>query len=233
VRVPSVQLDGLAATNLSVAFPDDEQVDLRLPIPGLYNVYNAVAAAAAAYELDVHAAAMDDAIRSAGPAFGRFERIPVPATNGKAGTITLLLVKNPTGLNEVVRTLVDSGVDLTATLFALNDQIADGRDTSWVWDADVEPLLERAGAMVVTGERAAEFGLRAVYGGLDPNGVLYEPDLEQAMYRVLERAREFTEHGHAYALVTYTAMLRMRAIIAGQGWARAYWANEPRKRGRR
>ena len=81
---------------------------------------------------------------------------PVP----RGGTITLLLVKNPTGLNEVVRTLVDSGVDLTATLFALNDGIADGRDTSWIWDADVEPLLERAGAMVVTGERAAEFGLR-------------------------------------------------------------------------
>ena len=53
------------------------------------------------------------------------------------------------------------------------------------------------------------------------------------MYRVLERAREFTEHGHAYALVTYTAMLRMRAVIAAQGWARAYWANEPATRRRR
>jgi UDP-N-acetylmuramyl tripeptide synthase len=231
-RVHDVQLDGLAATNLSVVFTNGEQVPLRLPIPGLYNVYNVAAAAAAAYVLGVYTSAMDEAIRAAGPAFGRFERIPVPATNGKAGTITLLLVKNPTGLNEVVRTLVDSGVDLTATLFALNDEIADGRDTSWVWDADVEPLLQRAGAIVVTGERAAEFGLRAVYGGLDPAGVLLEPDLEQAMYRVLERAREFTEHGHAYALVTYTAMLRMRAVIAAQGWARSYWANEPRTRGK-
>ena len=170
-----------------------------------------------------------DALALAAPSFGRFERIPVPG----GGTITLLLVKNPTGLNEVVRTLMSSGVDVTATLFALNDEVADGRDTSWVWDADVEPLLARAGAMVVTGDRAAEFGLRAVYGGLDPDGVLLEHDLEQAMYRVLERAREFTEHGHAYALVTYTAMLRMRAIIAAQGWARAYWASEPRTRGLR
>ena len=162
--------------------------------------------------------------------FGRFERIPVPA----GGTITLLLVKNPTGLNEVVRTLMASGEDVTATLFALNDGIADGRDTSWIWDADIEPLLQRAGAIVVAGERAEEFGLRAIYGGLDPEGVLLERDLEQSLYRVLERAREFTEHGHAYALVTYTAMLRMRAIIAQQGWARSYWANEPRtKAGRR
>ncbi len=229
VRVARVHLDGLAATNLEVELLGGDGAALRLPIPGLYNVYNAVAAVAAAHEFGIDLAQMDEAIRSAGPAFGRFERIPVPT----GGTITLLLVKNPTGLNEIVRTLVESGVDLTATLFALNDGIADGRDTSWIWDADIEPLLERAGAMVVTGERAAEFGLRATYGGLDPQGVLYEPDLEQAMYRVLERAREFTEHGHAYALVTYTAMLRLRAIIAAQGWARAYWANEPRKRSRR
>lgn len=233
VRVDAVQLDGLATTSMDVELRDGERASIRLPIPGLYNVYNALTAITAADVLGVPLQVMADAIATAGPAFGRFERIPVPGPNGEQGTITLLLVKNPTGLNEVVRTLVASNVDLTATLFALNDEIADGRDTSWIWDADVEPLLERAGAMVVTGERAAEFGLRAAYGGLAPAGVLYEADLEQAMYRVLERAREFTEHGHAYALVTYTAMLRMRAIIAAQGWTNSYWANEPRKRRRR
>ena len=233
VFVERVHLDGLAATRMEVELPDGDHTMLRLPIPGLYNVYNAIAAIAAAHWFGVDQHQMGDGIDSAGPAFGRFERIPVPGPHGEHGTITLLLVKNPTGLNEVVRTLVASEVDLTATLFALNDGIADGRDTSWVWDADVEPLLDRAGAMVVSGERAAEFGLRAIYGGLDPDGVIYEPDLEQAMYRVLERAREFTEHGHAYALVTYTAMLRMRALIAAQGWTSSYWANEPRKRSRR
>ncbi|MCW2926400.1 MAG: hypothetical protein JWM86_368 [Thermoleophilia bacterium] len=228
VAASSIELDGLAATRMTIEV-GDEQVALRLPIPGLYNVYNAVGAIAAAAELGMPLDAMVPAIAAAAPAFGRFERIKVPT----GGTITLLLVKNPTGLNEVVRTLISSGVDVTATLFALNDHIADGRDTSWIWDADIEPLLERAGAMVVTGERAEEFALRAIYGGLDPAGVLLEPDPEQAIYRVLERAREFTEHGHAYALVTYTSMLRMRAVIAAQGWARNYWANEPRKRTRR
>lgn len=229
VAAVNVELDGLAATRVVVELPREEPLSLRLAIPGLYNVYNAVGAIAAANELGVPNETIVESIASSAPSFGRFERIPVPG----GGTITLLLVKNPTGLNEVVRTLVTSGVDVTATLFALNDGIADGRDTSWIWDADLEPLLERAGAMVVTGERAAEFGLRAAYGGLEPDGVLIEPDLEQAMYRVLERAREFTEHGHAYALVTYTAMLKMRAVIAAQGWARSYWANEPRKRSRR
>ena len=226
VAATSIRLDGLAATSLEIQLaPGEPSVAMRLGIPGLYNVYNAVGAMAAAHELGVPGDVLAPALAAAAPAFGRFERIPVPG----GGTITLLLVKNPTGLNEVVRTLVTSGVDVTATLFALNDGIADGRDTSWIWDADVEPLLARAGAMVVTGDRAAEFGLRAIYGGLDPDGVLLEPDVEQALYRVIERAREFTEHGHAYALVTYTAMLRMRAAIAQQGWARSYWANEPKK----
>jgi UDP-N-acetylmuramyl tripeptide synthase len=234
VVADEIELDGLAATNLRVSVDRGlDPVAVRLPIPGLYNVYNVVAAIAAADRLGVSNGHVVDAIATSAPSFGRFERIPVPGPNGEQGTITLLLVKNPTGLNEVVRTLVASGVDLTATLFALNDGIADGRDTSWVWDADVEPLLERAGAMVVTGDRCEEFALRAIYGGLDPDGVLLEPDLEQAMYRVIERARDFTEHGHAYALVTYTSMLRMRAVIADQGWARSYWANEPKKRSRR
>lgn len=229
VAATHIELDGLATTTLTIDV-DGEAIEARLRIPGLYNVYNAVGALAAAYALGVDRDVLPDALMESSPAFGRFERIPVPS----GGTITLLLVKNPTGLNEVVRTLTTSGVDVTATLFALNDGIADGRDTSWIWDADIEPLLQRAGAIVVTGERAEEFGLRAIYGGLDPEGVLLEHDLEQSLYRVLERAREFTEHGHAYALVTYTAMLRMRAIIAQQGWARSYWASEPRtKSGRR
>ncbi|MCW2960847.1 MAG: hypothetical protein JWM25_1653 [Thermoleophilia bacterium] len=225
VAATEVQLDGLAATNLAIDVAGTS-IDVRLRIPGLYNVYNAVAAAASAHALGAPTALIGPALGEASPSFGRFERIPVPS----GGTITLLLVKNPTGLNEVLRTLVDSGVDISATLFALNDHIADGRDTSWIWDADLEPFLAKAGVVIASGERAAEFGLRAIYGGLDPEGVLLEEDLEDAMYRVLERAREFTEHGHAYALVTYTAMLKMRAVIAQQGWARAYWANEPRSK---
>ncbi|MBC7460345.1 MAG: DUF1727 domain-containing protein [Thermoleophilia bacterium] len=228
VAATKVVLDGLGATHVHMRTPDGE-FDVRLKIPGLYNVYNAVGAIAAATVLGVPTARIAEALDEASPAFGRFERIPVPG----GGTITLLLVKNPTGLNEVVRTLTTGNIDLTASLFALNDLTADGRDTSWIWDADIEPLLKRAGAIVVTGERAAEFGLRAIYGGLDPDGVIYEPDIEDAMYRLLERAREFTEHHHAYALVTYTAMLKMRAVIANQGWAKNYWANEPRTKARR
>ena len=92
-------------------------------------------------------------------AFGRFERI---ATGGKS--VVLLLVKNPAGANEVVRTL-ETGVP-PVLVIALNDAIADGQDVSWIWDVDFEPLLARTGRVIVTGDRAAELGLRLVYGGL-------------------------------------------------------------------
>ena len=132
---------------------------MRLPLPGLYNVYNALAAAAAALALD---ASLDEIVTGLGAftaAFGRFERI-------EAGDrrILMLLIKNPAGANEAVRTLEEGGVPATLVI-ALNDRIADGRDVSWIWDVDFEPLLERAERIVVSGERAAELALRFTYAG--------------------------------------------------------------------
>ena len=87
-------------------------------------------------------------------AFGRFERF---AAGDRS--VLLLLIKNPAGANEVVRTLDEAGVPPTIVV-ALNDRIADGRDVSWIWDVDFEPLLARVERVVVAGERAAELGLR-------------------------------------------------------------------------
>ena len=244
VACTQVELDGLAASNVTIdldaglrsggsvsqgdAAPGTasrahvrDPFTVRMRIPGLYNTYNALAAAAAASVTGTSAEVIEHGLDEVSPAFGRFERIPIPGS----GTLTLLLVKNPTGLNEVVRTLVAARVDLTATLFALNDGIADGRDTSWIWDADVEPLLEASpSGIIATGDRAAEFALRCVYGGADVATITVDEDLEHALFELLERAKSFTTHGHAYALVTYTSMLAMREIVTRHGWADAYWA---------
>jgi hypothetical protein len=83
-------------------------------------------------------------------AFGRFERIQLD----KRSLLTLL-IKNPAGANEVVRTLVAGGTP-RVLLVALNDELADGRDVSWIWDVDFEPLLGPLDRLVATGERAAE-----------------------------------------------------------------------------
>ena len=130
----------------------------------------------------------------------------------------MLLIKNPAGANEVLRTL-ETGVPPVLVL-ALNDAIADGRDVSWIWDVDFEPLLPHAGRVVVTGERAAELGLRLVYGGLPQDRLEVVPSLESA----LDRGLELTEAGtDLVVLPTYTAMLGLRAVLTERGLVRPYW----------
>ena len=153
-------------------------------------------------------------IPSFSAAFGRFERIPVDTKR-----LLLLLIKNPAGANEAVRTLVDGGAPGLAVV-ALNDAIADGRDVSWIWDVDFEPLLERVDRLVATGDRAAELALRFKYAGLDEDAVEVEPSLERALDRGLELT---PPGGELVVLPTYTAMLGLQRIVAARGLARPYW----------
>jgi len=147
-------------------------------------------------------------------AFGRFERITL---SGRPAV--LLLVKNPAGTNEVIRTLAADARPKTL-LLALNDRIADGRDVSWIWDVDFEPLLERAHRIVVTGERAAELALRFAYGGYPRDRLEVVPSLERA----LDRGLDLTEPGKELAVLpTYTAMLALQAIATRRGLTRPYW----------
>src|SRR5207237_8608571 len=115
-----------------------------------------------------------------GAACGRFERIAVGDRS-----LLMLLIKNPAGANEAVRTLVE-GRAPTLAILALNDAIADGRDVSWIWDVDFEPLLDGLETLVASGERAAELALRFKYGGLDPASIEVVPDLAAALDRGLE-----------------------------------------------
>ena len=101
------------------------------------------------------------------------------------GRVLLLLIKNPAGANEAVRTLVAGGAPSLAVI-ALNDAIADGRDVSWIWDVDFEPLLEGLERLVVTGGRAAELASAASTAGSTVAAIEVVPDLERALDRGLE-----------------------------------------------
>ena len=131
----------------------------------------------------------------------------------------MLLIKNPAGANEAVRTLVDGGAP-PVVLVALNDRIADGRDVSWIWDVDFEPLLGGTETLVASGERAAELALRFTYGGLGREQVVVEPDLERALDAALGVV---PPGGELVVLPTYTAMLALRRIVAARGHVRHYW----------
>jgi lipid II isoglutaminyl synthase (glutamine-hydrolysing) len=209
----AIELHGLDSAAFELVTPAWTR-RIELALPGLYNVYNAVGAAALARTLGATPDEIVDGLARFSAAFGRFERIPV---NGKR--LLVLLIKNPAGANEAVRTLVDGGAPKLAVV-ALNDAIADGRDVSWIWDVDFEPLLEGVETLVATGDRAAELALRFKYGGLDESHIVVEPHLEAALDRALALV---PDGGELVVLPTYTAMLALQRIVAARGHAKPYW----------
>ena len=207
VEAVAVQLQGMAGARVELRTPQGP-LEVRLPLPGLYNVYNAVAAAAAALELGVPLADVGAALEGFGGAFGRVETIPV---DGRP--VSILLVKNPAGANEVLRTLTleDGRVDLW---LALNDKTADGRDVSWIWDADFELLAGRVGTVTCSGTRAEEMALRLKYAGVEPHAAV-----ERDLGRSLDAAVANGAGRPLYALPTYTAMLELRELLSRRGLA--------------
>jgi UDP-N-acetylmuramyl tripeptide synthase len=207
-----IELRGLLASRFRLIAPAGD-VGVELALPGLYNVYNATAAAALSLTLGASLEDVRAGLARFSAAFGRFERIPA---GGKS--VILLLIKNPAGANEVVRTL-ETGVP-PVLVIALNDAIADGQDVSWIWDVDFEPLLAHAGLVIATGARAAELGLRMTYGGLPGDRLEVVPSLEKALDRGLSLLEAGTD---LVVLPTYTAMLSLRGILAERGAVRPYW----------
>jgi UDP-N-acetylmuramyl tripeptide synthase len=218
VAARSVEFDGLEGSSFDLVTPAGTR-NVRLALPGLYNVYNALAASSLALALGAGLDEVVAGLERFRPAFGRFERIQV----GDRSAI-LLLVKNPAGANEAVHTLVDGGPPPIAVV-ALNDEIADGRDVSWIWDVDFEPFAGAVERLVVTGGRAHELALRFKYGGLAPERIEVEPDLARALDRGLELAGP---GGELAVLPTYTAMLALRRIAAARGLVRHFWEGEER-----
>ncbi len=185
---------------------------VELPLPGLYNVYNALGAAALCHALGVPLAQIAEGLGAVEAAFGRAETIDL---DGRP--LSILLIKNPAGANEVLRTLAleDGPLHL---LIVLNDAIADGRDVSWVWDADFELLAGRVARVTCAGTRAGELAVRLKYAGLDPAQLAVVPELDAA----LSAARAGGE-GPLYALPTYTALLALRDLLARRGAAPEFW----------
>ena len=208
-----IELNGLESVSFRLVTPSGTSF-VRLHVPGLYNVYNALAAASLALNLGAQLGEIVAGIESFNAAFGRFERISV----GDRGLL-LLLIKNPAGANEAVRTIVDGGAPAVAVI-ALNDAIADGRDVSWIWDVDFEPLIPGLTRLVATGDRAAELALRFKYGGLEAGAIDVLPSLEAALDRGLELT---PPGGELVVLPTYTAMLALRRIVGDRGFVRPYW----------
>jgi len=214
VAATEIELRGISGARMNVTTPEGP-IELELPLPGLYNVYNALAAIAAGLRSGVPAETIRTGLESMRAVFGRVETIEVA---GKP--VSILLIKNPAGANEVLRTLSlessDGGLDVW---IALNDKIADGRDVSWIWDADFELLSRDVRRVICSGTRASEMALRLKYAGWPDEAIeVIEPigsSLDDAVTAAPERL---------FALPTYTALLELRTLLAHRGLAADFWA---------
>jgi len=217
-RASRVRLQGAHGSEFFLSTPQGE-ADVKVGLPGLYNVYNALAAAVVAGEAGVGLAEISRGLEAFGGAFGRVERV-------KAGDreAFLLLIKNPVGFNEILRTFV-TGAEAHHVLIAINDNDADGRDVSWLWDVDFEMLADArnegktdAAPFTVSGIRADDMAVRLKYAELPVGPVI--PDREKAIRSALAA----TPPGETlYVLPTYTAMLEIRHTLSEMGYTHPFW----------
>ena len=214
----SVEVDGAVGSHEAGEPPDADGADIEIEVTaglgGLHNAYNVTAAVAAALALGVPAETVRTGIAGVQAAFGRAEQVSL---DGR--TLRLLLAKNPTGVNENIRCLLAEPAPLHL-LVVLNDRTADGRDPSWIWDVDYEPLWDRIGSVTLAGDRCWELALRFSYGGLDPGRF----DVQESLPEALDSAVAATPRGGVlYALPTYTALLDLRAELVRRGAAHDFW----------
>ncbi len=158
VRVVKVQTESFDRVRIQVSIAE-QQHDVVIPLPGLYNIYNALAAITVSHALQINWDAVVSGIEQFKPVFGRGERVQM-----EGRTVRLLLAKNPTGFNEVLRTLFSDNTT-RHVLFVLNDNTADGRDVSWIWDVDFERVVGQTASLVVAGTRALDLAIRLKYAG--------------------------------------------------------------------
>lgn len=171
--------------------------EFRINLVGLYNAYNALGAITTALVNGVDYEVIKDAVLSYKSIFGRAERRVINGHN------TLIqLIKNPTGASEVLKT-----VDLDSNIvIAINDNYADGRDISWLWDSDFEQLKDAKKLVITSGIRAKDMALRLKYAGIPQDKIIVEEDIKSAI-EIAAKSDNIEER--ITILPSYTALLKI------------------------
>lgn len=190
------------STSVNVGI-DGETIKLTYPLPGLFNVYNILATVCVAKVLEISPVDLKERVTKFSAAFGRFQRIQIGNKN-----ILLFLIKNPTGANEVLRTLANRG-NLNL-LIALNDKVADGRDVSWIWDVNWEILKSQTQKVVVSGIRAWDIATRLKYASfkLSKNSIH-----ENIFYSIKYSLSLMNNKDTLIVLPTYTALISVQGAL--------------------
>ena len=234
VRAISVQAESIDRQRVIVGsgLLSESRQELTIPLSGIYNVYNALAAIASTQAIDIAWEPIVTGIEQFKPIFGRGERI-----QAEGRTIRLLLAKNPTGFNEVLRTLCSDGIS-RHILFVLNNNTADGHDISWIWDVDFERCVGNVSTLVVAGSRAFDLALRLKYAGIAQEDMLVVPpaplrtirgdkeasDMKYSLKSAIDEALQRTPEGETLFIVpTYTGLLAVHQELERRGLTSHYW----------
>ncbi|MBS2006897.1 MAG: DUF1727 domain-containing protein [Cyanobacteria bacterium SZAS TMP-1] len=210
--VPTVSANKVAVSATSSHFNlvlDGREFECILPLPGLFNVYNALAAAAAAHSLGISYLAIQSGLKDYSTLFGRSEKIVI---DGK--TIMVQLIKNPAGASQAVASCVKD--EKARLLIAINDNLADGRDISWLWDADFEQLARGKAPIIVSGQRAQDMAVRMKYAGVDQSLISTDPHLANALKHGID---SLGPGETLWLMPTYTCLLELQKIFKSMGHA--------------
>jgi lipid II isoglutaminyl synthase (glutamine-hydrolysing) len=191
---------------------------LRVPLPGVHNVYNAAAALAGGMTLSLprplEPAEARRAMAGLRPAFGRLEEIPAGERQ-----VVLAFVKNPTSYNATLREVLQRP-GRKHVLAAHSNTVVDGEDFAWLWDVDLEHLVPQLASLVVSGTRAEEVAVRFKYAGARPEVTQVLPGRHAA----LDIALNGTPPGEPlYIFAGYTPMRELRSIMQRRGWVPPSW----------
>ena len=204
----------LATESSSAMFMDTKtKTQITISLPGLYNLYNALCAAAIADYCNIPSQTISYTLSNISAAFGRMEKIKIGNKN-----IFLMLVKNPTGFTQTIETLTLDTSNKNVFV-ALNDNFADGTDISWIWDVELEMAKDYFSNITISGIRAEDMLLRFKYADFNTNAIILEKNLMTA----LDKALAMIKDGETlYIMPTYTAMLEIRRILAERNLVKGY-----------
>jgi UDP-N-acetylmuramyl tripeptide synthase len=226
-QVTCTHVDELTSSSSQIHYGISDNIDefpapseiyaAKINLPGLYNIYNSLAAVACGHLLGFDAESISRSLGSFECGFGRMETIE---TDGRI--IKVILVKNPTGFNQVLNYLLTEDKSMQVA-FLINDKLADGTDISWLWDVDFEKLQviqNKADNIYTSGIRAEDMAVRLKYAGIEIQKISIEKDYGSLLDAGLSR----TPPGHTfYILPTYTAMLEIRNLLKKRFKLKEFW----------
>lgn len=216
VKLTEYNIDANGSANLLIDAAGDKMA-ISFSLKGTYNLYNLLAAVSCAKSFAIPSSSMAVSLEKAMPSFGRMESFKVGNKS-----ITVALIKNPVGANEVLRTLL-TYQDNLFLLVAINDKIADGTDVSWLWDVEFEKLASKEtyfAGLMVSGLRAWDMAVRFKYAGFETKSINVEEDIRKAITKSLALT---PEGATLFILPTYTAMLEARLTLNKMGLGKPYW----------